>query len=126
MWLSRRFNKENTVVAEAAVVTSAKSGKTEAVASRCLKEIGSYAPYGYSSYAPSGQEILLINNGNEIAGAGVKMNGSSTLECGEIELRSLGGASICLKNDGSILINDKIILTKNGTVINIFGEEIII
>jgi len=125
MWLSRRFNRENTVVAEAAVVTASSSGKTEAVASRCLKEISSYAPYGYSSSAPSGQEMLLINNGNEIAGAGVKMN-SGTLACGEIELRSLGGASICLKNDGSILINDKITLTQNGTVINMFGEELVI
>lgn len=126
MWLSKKINKKEQSFAETAVITSAKAGKTEATSSLCAKDISSYAPYGYSYAVPFGEEILMINGKNGGAGAGTKMNGADTLENGEILIKSLGGASLYLKNDGSIVVNDCITVRKDGTVINRNGEEIII
>lgn len=126
MWLSRRFNKPVPFFAESGTVTSAEKGKTEATSSLCTKDVSNYAPYGYSYSLPVGQELLLVNCRNGGAGAGVKMNGNSNLECGEIMIKSLGGAGICLKNDGTVVINDCFTFTRSGTIINMFGEEIIL
>lgn len=126
MWLSKKFNKKEQSFAETAVITSAQAGKTEATSSLCAKDISSYAPYGYSYAVPFGEEILMINGRNGGAGAGIKMSSDGNLENGEILIKSLGGASLYLKNDGSIVVNDCITITKDGTVINGNGEEIII
>lgn len=126
MWLSKRINKKEQSFAETAVITSAGAGKTEATSSLCAKDISSYAPYGYSYAVPFGEEILMINGKNGGAGAGIKMNGADFLENGEILIKSLGGASLYLKNDGSIVVNNCITVTENGTVINRNGEEITI
>lgn len=123
MWLSKRFNKAEHSFAETAVVTSAQNGRTEATSSLCAKDINSYAPYGYSYAVPFGEELLFINSKKGGAGAGVKMNSAEELESGEILIKSLGGASMYLKNDGTVVINNCLTFTQNGTVINMFGEE---
>lgn len=124
MWLSRRFRKSGSSLAETAVVTAANGGKTEATADMCAKDVSTYAPYGYSYAVPFGQEILLINGENGSKGAGIKMNTDEKLENGEIMIKSLGGASICLKNNGEVVINNSLTIAKNGVVINAYGEEI--
>lgn len=124
MWLSRRFKKFGSSFAETAVVTSANGGKTEATSDMCAKNISVYAPYGYSYAVPFGQEILLINGENGSKSAGIKMNTDDKLENGEIMIKSLGGASICLKNNGEVVINNSLTVAKNGVVINAYGEEI--
>lgn len=124
MWLSRRFKKSGFPLAETAVVTSAGGTKTEATADMCRKDVSTYAPYGYSYAVPYGQEILLISGEDGSKGAGTRMNSCDTLENGEIMIKSLGGASICLKNNGEVVINNSLTVAKNGVVINSYGEEI--
>lgn len=124
MWLSKRFNLPELPIAETAVVTSANGTKTEATSNMCAKDISTYAPYGYSYAVPFGQEILLINDENGSKGAGIKMSTDEVLSNGEIMIKSLGGASICLKNNGDVVINNSLTVTKNGVVTNADGEEI--
>ncbi len=124
MWLSKKFNKAEPVFAETAVVTASGSEKTEATSSLCSKNVVTYAPYGYSCSIPFGQEILLINDKSGISGAGVKMADENGLASGEIMIKSLGGASLCLKNDGSVVINNCVTIAENGVIVNRFGEEI--
>ncbi len=124
MWLSKRFKKTDSSLAETAVVTSASGGRTEATSNMCAKNISTYAPYGYSYAVPFGQEILLISGENGAKGAGTKMNAESKLKSGEIMIKSLGGASICLKNNGEVVINGSLTVAKNGVVINSLGEVI--
>ncbi len=126
MWLSKRFNSSGALSAETAVITSASEKGIEAVSSLCEKNIESFAPYGYSYAAPSGQEVLLINGGDGSVSAGIKMHGNESLCSGEVCISSLGGASIFLRNDGSVVINESITITDCGSVINRDGEVIVL
>ena len=58
--------------------------------------------------------MLIVNGASGLAVAGTKMD-SGALEQGEVEIRSLGGASILLKNDGSVVINS-LVIDKNGNI----------
>lgn len=126
MWLSKRFNKAEPAFSETAVVTASGSEKTEATSSLCAKNVTAYAPYGYSCSIPLGQEVLLIHDKSGVSGTGVKMENADGLSSGEIMIKSLGGASLCLKNDGSVVINGCITITNDGVLINRLGEVIIL
>lgn len=114
MWLSRRFNAGAQSAAESGVVTLSENGVTDASSSLPARNAGCYAPYGYCAAVPVGEEVLVINGASGAAVAGAKMRASG-LEQGEIELRSRGGASIVLKNDGSVVINT-LVIDKNGNI----------
>ena len=53
-------------------------------------------------------EVLIVNSASGAAVAGSKMK-TQGLAQGEVEIRSLGGARILLKNDGSVVINSLVI-----------------
>lgn len=112
MWLSRNFKSTQQTAAEAGVVTLSENGVTEANSSLPSRTSSCYAPYGYTAPIPVGEEVLVVNGASGAAVAGTKMN-AGDLEQGEIELRSLGGARILLKNDGSVVINS-LVIDKNG------------
>lgn len=114
MWLSRNFKSTEQSAAETGVITLNKDDVTEANSSMPSRDAQCFSPYGYSARIPVGDEVLIVNGSSGSAVAGVKMN-SGTLEQGEIEIRSLGGASILLKNDGSVVINS-LVIDKNGNI----------
>lgn len=114
MWLSRNFKSTEQSAAETGVITLNKDDITEANSSMPSRGAQCFSPYGYSSRIPVGDEVLIVNGSSGSAVAGVKMN-AGTLEQGEIEIRSLGGATILLKNDGSVVINS-LVIDRDGNI----------
>lgn len=114
MWLSKRFNKTENSAAETGIVTLNSNGFTEAAASMPSRNRDTFSPYGYCYCAPVGEEVLIVNGSSGTVFAGTKM-GDSSIEQGEIEIKSLGGACITLKNDGSVIING-LVIDKNGKI----------
>lgn len=61
-------------------------------------------PYGILSVPPTGERAVVLPLDDGEVALGVIAEGSG-LKAGELMLRSAGGASITLKNDGRVLIN---------------------
>lgn len=114
MWLSRNFKQRDTNTAESGVITLSDENCTEANSSTPSRNAVCYAPYGYSYKLPVGETVLIVNGASGTAVAGAKVEPSGLAQ-GEIELRSLGGAHIVLKNDGSVEING-LVIDKNGEI----------
>lgn len=115
MWLSKMVASESQAeLAENGVVTLSSSGNIEAGSTLSTRSISSYSPYGYSAVMPVGEDVLLVPSSDGQVAVGVKDRASS-LEPGEVEISSLGGAKIVLKNDGSVQINSMVI-DKNGVI----------
>lgn len=116
MWLSKMLCVSDTAgKAEKGRVTLSEPDSFEAGSSVTSRNINSYAPYGYNSLAPVGEEIILVPSSDGQVAIGTK-NNSTSLESGEVKIASKGGAYIILKNDGSVIINS-IIIDENGVII---------
>lgn len=72
-----------------------------------LRELPLVAPFGVVSRPPVGERAVVLPLEKENVCLGVYAN-DSTLQPGELMLCSKGGASIVLKNDGTVLINGKV------------------
>lgn len=115
MWLSKIISKTNeSDRAERGMVTISSGEETEILASVLSRNVYSYAPYGYNSVPPVGEEVILVPSSDGQVSLGTKINMDS-LENGEVKISSKGGATIVLKNDGTIAINSMII-NKNGVI----------
>lgn len=115
MWLSKIISKGNDYQkAEKGIVTISGKNQMEIGASASSREVKSYAPYGYNSTPPVGEEVLLMPSSDGQVAIGAK-NSSHSLESGEICISSQGGASIVLKNDGTVVINSMVI-DRNGVI----------
>jgi phage gp45-like len=97
-------------------VTISSSQGIEAGATVNSRHINSYSPYGFESTPPVGEEVIIIPSSDGQVALGTK-NAPSSLKSGEVRLSSVGGASIVLKNDGTIAINS-LVIDKNGVVKN--------
>ena len=123
MWLSRKFGSRQKESAETGTVAIGGSSTIKTASTVLAENVQNYAPYGYSAFAPCGEEILLISSANGNAGAGTKMSDESINE-GEISISSKGGARIVLKNDGSIQING-FVFTADGKIKNAEGQVVL-
>lgn len=115
MWISRQFSKsvkEPTVQSGKSTLNGA--GGVEAVSTGTERNLDIYAPYGYCFSLPAKSDILLTKYDGTQAGTGVLME-ERGLENGEIEIHSLSGAYIKLKNDGSVEING-LTVGRNGEI----------
>lgn len=115
MWLSKIISKGNDYQkAEKGIVTISGKNQMEIGASASSREVKNYAPYGYNSVPPVGQEVLLMpsSDGQVVLGSKSRLQ---ALESGEIKISSQGGASIILKNDGTVVINTMVI-DRNGVI----------
>lgn len=111
MWLNEKMiDKGTSSEIESAAVTIG-GNEIETLSSRQQRGAQVYTPYGYNASVPSGQDVLLISGAECGFVAGVKSEGKS-LQSGEIEITSAGGASIKLCNDGKVVINGLIINNK--------------
>ncbi|MEE0060701.1 MAG: hypothetical protein UE295_07735 [Acutalibacteraceae bacterium] len=64
------------------------------------------SPYGIVSVIPKGTRVVAMPVGDTAVCMGTEQEVQNLKE-GELMLRSSGGASIVLKNDGRVLINGK-------------------
>ena len=116
MWLSKTLAKNNfSSRAERGNITISNNNSLEACASASARNISVYSPYGYCALPPVGEEIIVIPSlDGQVALGSRSKNGD--IMSGEIKIQSLGGASILLKNDGSVVINDSFIIGREGDV----------
>lgn len=108
MWIADYLTKNSMSAPEAVsgnVVGSDKS-KTAVVSSGEHRGLKNVAPYGVISTPPVGQDAVVLPLSDSEVCVGVVCIDEG-LEPGELMLRSKGGASILLKNDGSVYINGK-------------------
>ena len=122
MWLSKTFKNTRSVAAETGTVAIGGSSTLKTSFTLQSANVQNYAPYGYSSYAPAGEEILIINSAEGSVGSGTRMSDGS-LDEGEISIKSRGGACIRLKKDGTVEING-FVFTHEGAIKNPKGETV--
>lgn len=116
MWISRILSENKAEpLPETGEVTLSSPDNWEADASKKERNINSFSPYGYAAVAPVGEEVLLLPVSNGTAALGTKTNAEG-LAAGEILIRSKGGATIELKNDGTIVLNKTVIIDSEGGI----------
>ncbi|MDO4749074.1 MAG: hypothetical protein Q4A12_07875 [Eubacteriales bacterium] len=88
-------------------VTAANMGNVAVNASLEHRDVPIVAPYGIVYNPPVGEKSLVVPLSKSEACVGV-IAPDKGLKEGELMLYSKGGASIILKNDGTVLINGKV------------------
>lgn len=109
MWLTSFMarNIKNNSSASAGSITGTKGGRVEVDCALRHADLPVIAPYGVVYVPPVGAQAVLVSTDSGDACVGVVNQGTYSLEQGELMLRSAGGASIVLRNDGTVLINGK-------------------
>lgn len=117
MWLSRELMNASPVSsAEEGITVSSGDGTVmEAGAAMNSRSVLHCQPYGYHSAIPKGERLILLSVNGTPAAVGTVAH--EPVNRGEVKITSLGGASIHLKNDGSIVLNDALTITKEGEII---------
>lgn len=112
----RQSRQNNYNTSELGTVTS--SGKEiNALGVGEYREVPLVAPFGIRWNPPSGANVQLIKNwhmGSNIVAVGTIVD--EEIPHGEVELYSKGGAKLRLKNDGTVIVNDKVTISKEGKV----------
>ena len=108
MWISRymtanSFSDERPSVGE----VRATGEKVSVSAASEHLTMPMAAPYGISYVPPLGVNSVILPTAAGDVCVGVIADAGSELAAGELMLRSKGGASIVLKNDGRVLINGR-------------------
>lgn len=108
MWITSYLakNREKESACAGSVVSADAAG-VEVSSSRLYREVPVAAPYGVYCVPPSGEQAVMVHTQSKDVCVGVLSLAAEDLEPGEIMLCSKGGASIVLRNDGSVLINGK-------------------
>ena len=107
MWLMSYMTK-NSLASPNAVKGDVQGNDGRAVmSSGGHKDLAFCAPYGVFAIPPAGERavVLPLDDGEVCLGVLAAADGLSE---GEVMLRSSGGASIVLKNDGRVLINGRV------------------
>lgn len=111
MWINEKLDNQTRRrrEAEGAVVSYDSGSALDAKGSKLYSALPCVAPYGIYSVCPKGVSALVLPLERGSVSLGVVSDGVQGLEPGEIMLRSSGGATLVLKNDGSIEANGKVI-----------------
>ncbi len=123
MWLSKKFGYKYETAAETGTVAIGGNDAVKTVSTVQSERVVNYAPYGYSSSPPKGEDILIINGTGGSVSAGTKM-ANEYLREGEVSVKSKGGAKILLRNDGVVQINT-LLISADGKVFN-SGKEVVL
>lgn len=108
MWLTSHLNRgDNSPYASRGSITGANGKRVQVDASAQHRDLKLVAPYGIYYVPPIGEGAVVLPFDGGEACVGVVAVPSHKLERGELMLYSQGGASIVLKNDGTVLINGK-------------------
>ncbi len=115
MWLTSFLNKGNSKTPATKGSITGTGGASVCIdASTQHRNVSIVAPYGFAYVPPVGEGAVLVPFDGGEACVGVVTGLSENLERGEVMLYSAGGASIVLKNDGSVLINGVDVVNGNG------------
>lgn len=111
MWLTKNIEEQTRRqrTAEGAQVTSSANAQIDANGTKTHASLPCVAPYGVASLMPSGNQAILIPLDAGSVALGVIQPKIESLEQGEIMLYSAGGATLVLKNDGTVVANGKVI-----------------
>lgn len=111
MWLSKNIEEQTRRqrTAEGAEVTASANAQIDANGTKAHASLPCVAPYGIASLMPSGNQAILIPLDAGSVALGVIQPKVEILEPGELMLYSAGGASLVLKNDGTIVANGTVI-----------------
>lgn len=109
MWLTSFMAKniKDKSAVSAGSVTATRDGRVEVDSSARHLDLPVVAPYGVIYVPPVGSQAVMVSTSMGDACVGVVNNQAQGLRAGELMLCSAGGASIVLKNDGTVLINGK-------------------
>lgn len=109
MWLTSFMAKNirNSNSVSAGSITASKEGRVEVDCDARHLNLPVVSPYGVVYVPPVGAQAVMVTTSMGDACAGVVNQRAQGLEPGELMLCSSGGASIVLKNDGTVLINGK-------------------
>lgn len=106
MWLTSFLNKDRQInTATKGSITGSQQRKIQVDASTQHRDVAVVAPYGIAYVPPVGEGAVIVPFEGGEACVGVISDAPNKLNRGELMLYSMGGASIVLKNDGSVLIN---------------------
>ena len=97
-----------SVTGAAVSETGAAVAAGSVVSSGEHKNLPICAPYGVLSIPPARERAVVLPLDDGEVSIGV-LAAAENLSEGEVMLRSSGGASIVLKNDGTVLINGRVI-----------------
>lgn len=115
MWLTQRIlgnNREHRV--QTGPVSLSGEGFVFAQGAGEARDLPVFAPYGFCSIPPDGEQALMLPVGEGYVCVGVRSQGGQLLP-GEVMLSACGGY-IHLKQDGSVEING-LVITPQGQVI---------
>lgn len=117
MWISQRIVREKRAAqAQAGPVSLVGEGYLHAQGAREARDMPLFAPYGVSSLPPEGEQAVMMPVGEDYICLGVRVLPQGLLP-GEVVLHSLGGARLCLKNDGNVEING-LVITRDGKIVS--------
>ncbi|MBE6816905.1 MAG: hypothetical protein E7520_04290 [Ruminococcaceae bacterium] len=117
MWLSKRITREAADSrAQKGNITISGAERIEAMSSANAQRLGTYTPYGYTSSAPIGEEVIVLPSSDGEIALGTRCK-AEQLDSGEVMISSLGGAKILLRNNGDVVIN-ALVIDKNGVIHN--------
>ena len=105
MWISEAISGKGGSAPFTAAVSHSSSGKVTVGSSEGSGVAEQFLPYGIESVPPKGARAVVVPAGRTLCLCGVAPSADHELEAGEIALYSSGGASIILKNDGTVVIN---------------------
>lgn len=111
MWLLDYMTKNSLSKGDTSCgdVTASKEGYIAVNSSLEHRDVPIVAPYGIAYNPPLKEKSVVIPLESHCACVGV-IASNKNLEPGELMLYSKGGASIILKNDGTVLINGKAVV----------------
>lgn len=119
MWLSKQ-QKQEGLEQPVDIGEVTMTGETVAVELDSERRgLAVYAPGGYRWRPSVGQKVLVLKTGEGPCVVGAPADGG--LGDGEVGLSAPGGASVVLKNDGRVLLEQDVEITKTLTV---EGEEL--
>lgn len=111
----RQSRQNNYNTSELGTVTS-PGKEINALGVGEYREVPLIAPFGIRWNPPSGANVQLVKNwhmGSNVVAVGTIVD--EEIEPGEVELYSMGGAKVQLKNDGSVIINEHFKIYPDGT-----------
>lgn len=114
MWLTNHLVANQGVhTADTAEVTGHDRGAVRALNDREYRKLPLLCPAGICSLPTQGEQAVVLPLAGGATCAGVIRPAPEGLQPGELRLCSSGGAEILLKNDGTILLNGRVIPAAN-------------
>ena len=109
MWIPKTITDNAASAAPfTANVLFSENGKIGVSGLENVESVEGCHPYGVVCVPATGSKALVLPVGSSAVVCGVVGDNPLSLEKGEVGLYSKGGASIILKNDGTVVINGKV------------------